>query len=553
MAQRRITYSITTHPPVYAQDVKRPSAHKANMRVLAILGIVAAAVIAAAAWYIARDERAIGTMPQPSPRSMAPAPSKEGAPLAPAEPKESVPAPDQPKAEQPKAEQPKAEQPKESAPPAPAEPKGSTPAPDQPKEGAPAEPPKSGLETEEKRSAGTQPGATAPSTPKAPEALPAPPEATVTTQRVRIERGDRLMPVLVEAGIEREEAHAVIRVLRSVFDPRHLRPGQVLELSVEKPANGAVQFVKLQFNTDGGASSVTVERKADGFAATETKKDLKAELVRGQAEIDSSLYVAGLQAGVPASVMVQLINIYSFDVDFQRDIRKGDSFEVMYNNYLDRDGKLVRQGDILYATLTLRGTAYKLYQFTPRSGRTDYFNPKGESVRKALMRTPIDGARLSSGFGARRHPILGYTRMHQGIDFAAPTGTPIYAAGDGTIMKMGWQGGYGRYVLLRHNSTYNTAYAHMSGFGRGLGAGSRVRQGQIIGYVGTTGQSTGPHLHYEVHVKGRAINPLALKLPTGQRLAGKDLFAFQEARAKIDHNFVASAKDVKIASRAEQE
>ena len=191
-------------------------------------------------------------------------------------------------------------------------------------------------------------------------------------------------------------------------------------------------------------------------------------------------------------------------------------------------------GDIVYAAMTLSGKRMELYRFTPKSGNTDYLDPKGDSVRKTLMRTPIDGARLSSGYGMRKHPILGYTKMHRGVDFAAPRGTPIYAAGDGTVEVAGRKGAYGKYVRIRHNSTYKTAYAHMSRYGKGIKKGKRVKQGQIIGYVGSTGRSTGPHLHYEILVNGRQINPRRVKLPSGEKLKGQDLEAFAQARAEID-------------------
>jgi murein DD-endopeptidase MepM/ murein hydrolase activator NlpD len=233
-------------------------------------------------------------------------------------------------------------------------------------------------------------------------------------------------------------------------------------------------------------------------------------------------------------VLSDLIRIFSFDVDFQRDIQPGDGFEVLYDAKLEADGSLAKAGDVRFAAMTLSGKRFELYAFTPKSGISDFFDTKGQSVRKTLMRTPIDGARLSSRFGMRKHPILGYTRMHRGTDFAAPTGTPIYAAGDGTVTVAGRKGAYGNYVRIRHNSTYDTAYAHMKGFAKGIRSGTRVRQGQIIGYVGTTGRSTGPHLHYEVLVNGKQINPSKIKLASGEQLKGDDLANFQDHRAEID-------------------
>ena len=368
------------------------------------------------------------------------------------------------------------------------------------------------------------------------------------TRRIRIGRGDNLMRLLVGEGVPRREAYAAIQVLGKVFNPRKLRSGQSIELTFGIVEMVPERFIGFRFDLENGARTVSVARSGKGpFAAQEVKKKLTPQLVRGNAVIESSLYVAGLRAGVPPAVMIQLIQIYSFDVDFQREIRKGDRLEVMFNNYYDDKGKLVRQGDVLYASLTLRGTEIPLFRYVPSSGKVDYFNRKGESVRKALMRTPIDGARLSSGFGRRKHPVLGYTKLHTGSDFSAPRGTPIYAAGDGTLTMRGWNGGYGNYIRIRHNSSYQTAYAHMSRLAPGFGVGSRVRQGQVIGFVGTSGRSTGNHLHYEVHYQGKPINPMELKLPAGQKLKGKDLEAFLGRRANIERMYRQRARDVKLA------
>ncbi|MCK5275569.1 MAG: M23 family metallopeptidase, partial [Alphaproteobacteria bacterium] len=220
------------------------------------------------------------------------------------------------------------------------------------------------------------------------------------------------------------------------------------------------------------------------------------------------------------------IRIFSWDVDFQRDIRKGDGFEVMYERFFDDNGELAHNGEVVYASLTLSGKRHAVYRHILKNGDVDYFDEKGQSAKKALMRTPIDGARLSSGFGKRKHPILGYTKMHKGLDFAAPRGTPIYAAGNGTVNYAGKKGGYGNYVRIRHNGTYQTAYAHMSGIARGVRKGKRVNQGQVIGYVGTTGRSTGNHLHYEVIRNGKFINSRRMHLPSGKALKGDDLAAF---------------------------
>ena len=256
--------------------------------------------------------------------------------------------------------------------------------------------------------------------------------------------------------------------------------------------------------------------------------------------IDSSLFEAGASVGVPIPVMAAMIRAYSYDVDFQRDIQPGDEFQVMYERYFTDEGAAARDGDILYAALTLGGKQMELYRYKTRDGIVDYFNRQGESIRKALLRTPIDGARVSSKFGMRRHPILGFSKMHAGMDFAAPTGTPIYAAGNGVIEEIGRKNGYGNYVRIKHNQQIATAYAHLSKFGGGMRRGGRVQQGDIIGYVGTTGRSTGPHLHYEVLRGGRQINPMSIDLPTGVALEGREMAAFKHHVEETDRQFAAS-------------
>jgi len=229
------------------------------------------------------------------------------------------------------------------------------------------------------------------------------------------------------------------------------------------------------------------------------------------------------------------MNTHSYDVDFQREIHPGDTFEVFYANGITEDVRPRGRGTLLFSSLTTGGKKRSYYRFTTKDGQTDYYNDKGVSSKKPLMRTPIDGARISSGFGMRRHPILGYSKMHTGTDFAAPSGTPILAAGDGVVDYAARKGGYGNYVRLRHENGVKTAYAHMKRFAKGLKKGKRVRQGQVIGFVGTTGRSTGPHLHYEVLIKGKKRNPLKVKIAgSGRKLTGKDKRAFETEKSRID-------------------
>ncbi len=265
----------------------------------------------------------------------------------------------------------------------------------------------------------------------------------------------------------------------------------------------------------------------DRYGVTQKKAATDDVFFAVGGDIESSLYKAALDQGMPDNVIVELIRVYSWAVDFQRDIRQGDKFETLYRLSKTKGGKIVPgTAEIVYAQLTLKDVAIPVYRYEDTNGDIGYYEEAGNSVRKALMKTPIDGARLSSSFGMRKHPVLGYNKMHKGVDFAAPRGTPIYAAGDGRISYLGTKGGYGKYIRIRHHSGLSTAYAHMSRYKKGLGNGARVKQGQIIGYVGTTGRSTGPHLHYEVLQGGRQVNPRKLKMQKGKKLAGKDLEIF---------------------------
>ena len=386
------------------------------------------------------------------------------------------------------------------------------------------------------------------------EAASEPQPPAPITRVVAVESGDNLMGVLIRAGAERNVAHAAIQSLKGSYDPRRdLSVGDELQITFGPgDTNSAPDTATEDTGTNDTAGyiltgltiPVSYDRRIDvsrndtgGFIASEVERQLELEVVEASGRIDTSLSVDAGAAGLPQRVLAELIRIYSFDVDFQRDIWQGDQFELMYEQFRGENGEIVHQGDIHYAKLTLRDTEVPLYRYTTTAGDTDYFNAKGESVRKTLMRTPIDGARLSSRFGKRKHPILGYTRMHTGTDFAAPRGTPIYAAGNGTVVQAGTNGGYGTYARIRHNGTYQTAYAHMSGLATKTRKGARVKQGQVIGYVGTTGRSTGPHLHYEVLRNGRQINPRSVRIPSGEKLKGAELEKFIAMRDARDTEF----------------
>ncbi|HYG85245.1 MAG TPA: M23 family metallopeptidase [Azospirillum sp.] len=354
------------------------------------------------------------------------------------------------------------------------------------------------------------------------------PEPALDRQVVSVERGDTLMDLLTGVSVPRTEADGAIAALSEVYDPRKLKIGQQVTVLFEPRRSGSRRFVGLELAPDV-VHSISVARTADeGFESAQVKKEVRRQLVAAEAEIRSSLFEAGSNAGVPLSVMLAAIRTYSHDVDFQRDLQPGDRFKVLYERFVTDDGKVADEGDILFASLTLSGDELAIYQHKTRDGRVDYYDREGESIRRALLMTPIDGAKLTSGFGMRMHPILGYSKMHKGVDFGAPTGTPIYAAGNGVVEKIGPHGAYGNYVRIRHNTQITTAYAHLSRFGKGIRRGSRVDQGDVIGYVGTTGRSTGAHLHYEVLKAGRQINPKTADLPTGEKLQGRELQAFEQ-------------------------
>ncbi len=353
---------------------------------------------------------------------------------------------------------------------------------------------------------------------------------------VEVRSGDTLLALLTRENISRADAHAVVDALEEVYDPRGLQIGQQITLSFEHQGRDS-RFLGLELMPDV-ETFASVQRAEDGtYSAGETANALVTQSVAAGGTITSSLAGDTNAAGVPYQVLHGIIRAYSYDVDFQRDLQPGDSFEILFEQDYHADGEFARHGVAVFANLVLSGEARPIYRFESSDGTVDYYDAEGQSVRKALLRTPVDSLRMSSGFGMRRHPILGYTRMHRGVDFAGPTGTPIFAAGDGVIDFLGTNRGYGKYIRIRHNNGLQTAYAHMSRYGRGLTAGSRVQQGQVIGYIGSTGMSTGPHLHYEVIVNGQQVNPLSIDMPTGRTLEGEELARFRQQVAAYEAEF----------------
>jgi murein DD-endopeptidase MepM/ murein hydrolase activator NlpD len=353
-----------------------------------------------------------------------------------------------------------------------------------------------------------------------------------------VQSGDTLISMLGRVGIVMSDAHAAVRALKPVFHVREVRPGWTLSLMLEPqdpPRLATLQSMAFRPSVE---REIKVSRDGsdlrDPFLATTIAHPLYRSQSLSGGTIDNGLFNTASEAGVPHDLLVQAIDLFSFDVDFQRDIRVGDQYELFYDTLNDEDGNFARAGELMFAKLVLSGKEMRYYRFTPHSGVSDLFSPDGHSIRKALLQTPVDATRISSTFGMRFHPILGYTMMHRGVDFAAPQGTPVRAAGDGVVVVAGDGGSYGNYIRIDHASRYSTAYAHLTSFARGVATGVRVHQGQVIAYVGATGRATGPHLHYEVLVGGKQVNPRGVRLPAGETLAGDDLQAFKRRLQEIE-------------------
>ncbi|MDC1003850.1 M23 family metallopeptidase, partial [Candidatus Pelagibacter sp.] len=310
-----------------------------------------------------------------------------------------------------------------------------------------------------------------------------------------------------------------------------LNTNQKIQITIDQTNNKITEFIFQISNTEKIILSKTKENTEFNEKILTVK--LEKKIIYKENMILQSLYKAATDEDIPPNTIIEFARIYGFQVDFQRDIRKEDKFQIMYEIFIDKNDKIIETGEILFANLKLSGQDNALYYFNKKNIEGHY-NKNGKSVQKALMKTPINGARLSSSFGMRKHPIDGFNKMHRGTDFAAPKGTPIMASGNGTVKKAGWCGGGGNCVKIKHNSTYETVYAHMSKFARGIKKGVRVKQGQTIGYVGSTGKSTGPHLHYEVIVNGKKVNSQKLKLPSGKILKGKNRELFETNKIKLD-------------------
>ena len=345
-----------------------------------------------------------------------------------------------------------------------------------------------------------------------------------------IKNNDTIENIFKKFSVKKEEIAFVVKEIKKQ-NLSNITPGQKIKFILKKSKSKEdLEIFKVNYPISK-TTFVRIDKRKDGIKISKNVTQLFKRKVVVEGNITNNLYNSATSSGMEPGIIIEFARIFGFEVDFQRDIRKGDKFQVMYERYLDDRNKIVKTGKILYAFLDVNNQKIKLYRFEEKND-FDFYDAKGKSIRKALMKTPINGARLSSPFGNRKHPILGFTKHHNGTDFAAPTGTPIMASGNGTVIKAGWCGNGGNCVRIRHNSSYTTGYGHMSKIA--TKTGRRVRQGQIIGYVGNTGMSTGPHLHYTVSHNGKFINSQKLKLPSGKILSGEERKQFEIQRIKLD-------------------
>ena len=339
---------------------------------------------------------------------------------------------------------------------------------------------------------------------------------------VIVKKGETFSKILDNFNFENKKKFEIINSINKIFDLRELNVNQkIIFLANDKKIVKQIIF-ELDYKTnlivDLDSNINVIKKELETFSEIESK----------EYSITNSLYSDGINNNIPNQILIKLIQLFSFDLDFQRDIRKDTQVSVSYEKIFTENKTKYIFGDIQYARVTIKNNTLEYFKFLTDDGYIDYFNREGKNVKKSILKTPLDGARLSSTYGMRKHPISGFNKMHKGIDFAAPKGTPVYAGGNGVIEMAGRNGGYGNYIRIRHNNEYKTAYAHLSGFKKGISKGVRVSQGEVIGYVGSTGRSTGPHLHYEIIYQNKQINPLTLKLPSGKILEGKELERFKK-------------------------
>ena len=348
-----------------------------------------------------------------------------------------------------------------------------------------------------------------------------------------VKEGDNYESIIEKIKISKKEKKKFLQTIKKNKEIKILKPNLKINLKIDKKDEPKIVNFIIEINKKKEIH-FTRDINSENFKSKILEKNLKKIVSYKESKITNSLYQTAIELKIKPNIIIEFARLYGFQVDFQRDIWKNDSFQIIYEEFLNEGGDIIETGNIIFANLSLKNEDLKLYRHEYEKNKIDYFDENGKSMRKTLMKTPINGARLSSSFGKRKHPILGFTKMHTGTDFAAPMGTPILASGDGLVVRAQWCGGGGNCVKIKHNRVYQTVYAHMSKFGRGIKKGARVKQGQIIGYVGSTGLSTGPHLHYEVIENGKKINSQKLKLPSGKILKGEQRKVFEVNKIKID-------------------
>ena len=365
--------------------------------------------------------------------------------------------------------------------------------------------------------------------------------SVATKVEIKARNGDNIQRILYDQKISPTEVNNVLNALRREYNVGTLRNDQKVYLVVKREKNG--NFVsRLTVNIDNITTVHVFLNKDNVYETKRVTKILTKKNHLVETTIDRGIYRTAKQSGIENSIVAQFARLYGFEVDFQRDLKKNDKIKIFYERYLDDDGVSQKTGNIIYSEITNVEKNIILYRYEYPNGSIAYFTPEGKSIEKSLMRTPINGAKLSSRYGFRIHPIIGYNQMHQGTDFAAPTGTPIMASGSGTIEYSGWKGGYGKFISIRHSPVYQTNYAHLQDYAKGIRRGVKVQQGQVIGYLGSTGSSTGPHLHYEVVVNGRKENSQTLKLPSAAPLEGNNKNFFEIQKRNIDNLILETSK-----------
>ena len=368
--------------------------------------------------------------------------------------------------------------------------------------------------------------------------------SSVTKVELKVRNGDSIQRILYDQKISPSDVNNVINALRREYNIGTLRNDQKVYLIIKKEKNG--NFVsRLTVNIDNITSVHVFLNKDNVYETKRVTKILTKKNHLVETTIDRGIYRTAKQSGIENSIVAQFARLYGFEVDFQRDLKKNDKIKIFYERYLDDDGVPQRTGNIIYSEITNVERNIILYRYEYPNGSIAYFTPEGKSIEKSLMRTPINGAKLSSRYGFRIHPILGYNQMHQGTDFAAPIGTPVMASGAGTVEYSGWKGGYGKFISIRHSAVYQTNYAHLQDYAKGMRRGAKVQQGQVIGYLGSTGSSTGPHLHYEVVVNGKKENSQTLKLPSAAPLEGNNKNLFEIQKRNIDNLILESSNKKK--------